>query len=90
MELAQWCKGQRGRQQGLSKHLGVKQPVVAAWLSRRRPVPVEHGAAIEAFTGGVVTRQHLFPNDWQRIWPELAAFPTSNDAHAAQVAQQGA
>lgn len=84
MELAQWCKEQRGRQQGLSKHLGVKQPVVAAWLSRRRPVPVEHGAAIESFTSGAVTRPELFPNDWRRIWPELAAYEA-----AGQVSQKG-
>lgn len=31
-----------------------------------------HGAAIEQFTQGAVTRQQMFPNDWQRIWPELA------------------
>jgi len=36
-------------------------------------VPIEHGAGIEAFTCGAVTRQALFPNDWHRIWPELAA-----------------
>ena len=40
----------------------------------RKPIPAVHGAAIEAFTGGAVTRKHLFPNDWARIWPELAAY----------------
>lgn len=39
----------------------------------RKPIPFQHGAAIEQFTGGAVTRQQMFPNDWQRIWPELAA-----------------
>lgn len=47
----------------------------------RKPVPVVHGAAIEAFTGGAVTRKQLFPNDWQRIWPELASADAANEAH---------
>lgn len=36
-----------------------------------KPVPVEHGAPIEAFSAGAVTRQQMFPHDWRRIWPEL-------------------
>lgn len=38
-----------------------------------KPVPVQRMAAIEAFTGGAVTRQSLRPHDWHQIWPELAA-----------------
>jgi len=52
----------------------------------RKPVPVVHGASIEAFTRGAVTRQAMFPNDWQRIWPELATIPefTTPQAQPAQ------
>lgn len=51
-----------------------------------KAVPVSHGAAIEQFTDGAVTRQQMFPADWQRIWPELAA----NDDTATAPANQGA
>lgn len=27
--------------------------------------------AIERLSGGIVTRKHLRPMDWQEIWPEL-------------------
>lgn len=31
-----------------------------------------NGADIEQITEGAVTRRDLRPDDWQRIWPELA------------------
>ncbi|WP_132477967.1 hypothetical protein [Paracandidimonas soli] len=31
-----------------------------------------NGAEIEAITGNAVTRRDLRPDDWERIWPELA------------------
>ncbi len=51
---------------------------VANW--RARGVPVVHCAAIEQATAGKVTRRDLRPDDWQRIWPELA---TPDSAKAA-------
>ena len=32
-----------------------------------------NGADIERITAGAVTRRDLRPDDWQRVWPELAA-----------------
>lgn len=78
--LKSWLSSERGRAIGLAKHLNVVPSFVNKMATGEKPVPVEHGAAIEAFTGGVVTRQHLFPNDWQRIWPELAAAQEANHA----------
>lgn len=37
----------------------------------RKPSP-ENCVLIEQATGGLVTRKDLRPDDWQRIWPELA------------------
>lgn len=45
--------------------------------AKRKPGPA-YCRAIEAATGGAVTRRDLRPNDWQKIWPELAV-----DASAA-------
>lgn len=77
--LKTWLQAEYGRQVRLAAHLGIPAPSVAGWLSGRRPVPVVHGAAIEQFTGGAVTRQDLFPTEWRRVWPELA-ISTQNTA----------
>lgn len=76
--LKSWLSSERGRAIGLAKHLDVVPSFVNKMAAGEKPVPVEHGAAIEAFTGGAVTRQHLFPNDWRRIWPELAAYEAAS------------
>jgi DNA-binding transcriptional regulator YdaS (Cro superfamily) len=46
--------------------------------SGEKPVPLKHAATIETFTSGEVTRKDLRPNDWQRIWPELADQASAN------------
>lgn len=45
--------------------------VVQQW--RRSGVPPIHCVALERETGGAVTRPQLRPDDFARIWPELAA-----------------
>lgn len=47
---------------------------IRQWHTRykgRIPIP-EYCVGLELATGGVVRRQDLRPDDWQRIWPELA------------------
>jgi len=56
----------------MSKILGLASPTVHQWITGRRPVPIERCVAIEVATGGAVTRQDLRPDDWWKIWPELA------------------
>ena len=82
-----WADGGRGRQAALAEKLGMKPSVVSSWLSGRRPVPVAHAAAIEILTGGAVTRKELFPQDWRRIWPELAESEQNQAAAPANQAQ---
>lgn len=87
--LKAWLSAERGRALGLAKHLGVVPSFVNKMATGEKPVPFEHGAAIEVFTRGAVKRQTMFPNDWQRIWPELAAYEaaqsqaTEEAGHAA-------
>jgi DNA-binding transcriptional regulator YdaS (Cro superfamily) len=70
--LKSWMESERGRGGALARHLRVPGSFVSKMASGGKPIPVIHGAAIEQFTQGAVTRQQMFPNDWQRIWPELA------------------
>lgn len=51
----------------------ITQQRVRNWAARGDSVPTEFIAAIEQATDGKVTRKDMRPNDWQTIWPELAA-----------------
>lgn len=68
----------------LAAAVGVVQGAVSNWRMRGSAVPVEHCATIEIATNGAVTRRDLRPDDWQKIWPELAAA----QPHQAQPATQ--
>lgn len=72
MDLQDWLKQEHGRQAALARHLGIKPPQVADWISRDKPIPLVHMAAIEVFTEGAVTRRDMRPEDFAHIWPELA------------------
>ena len=63
--------GSVGSYRALAEILGVTKGAVHQWMQHGRRVPIEHCAAIEAATAGVVTRQMLRPDDWRLIWPEL-------------------
>lgn len=78
----------RGQQVRLASLVGVRPPVVAGWVSGKRPIPISHMATIEAFTHGAVTRQAMRPADWQTIWPELAEAAASEPNQAAAHADQ--
>jgi len=69
-DLLQWAKAGRGRVSALAGRLGVSASFAHKIIHGKKPVPVEHGARIEAFTG--VSRKQLFPAQWQEIWPEMA------------------
>ena len=54
----------------LAEAIGTKSSVVSNWRQRKTLPPPEYCPAIEQITG--VTRRDLRPDDWERIWPELA------------------
>lgn len=56
----------------LARRLGVSSADVSNWRHGRRAVPIVRAVDIEAATDGAVTRKELRPEDWRRIWPELA------------------
>lgn len=71
-QLNLWLKAERGRAAALARHLGVSQAFMSDMASGEKSIPTDHMAAIEAFTAGAVTRREMCPQDWARIWPELA------------------
>jgi DNA-binding transcriptional regulator YdaS (Cro superfamily) len=90
MKLASWLAQQRGRQAALAAHLNIKQPQVAAWLSGKRPVPLEHCPRIQQFTAGAVTCEELRP-DQVEYFALIRAQAAANDpAHEAAPAAPAA
>jgi DNA-binding transcriptional regulator YdaS (Cro superfamily) len=73
MKLSEYLSKERGLTAALAKALNAHAPDVSRWADGSRPIPHKYGAGIEAFTLGEVTRQEMFPNEWESIWPELIA-----------------
>lgn len=87
--LKKWLSAERGRGVRLAACLRVPPSFVAKMASGDKPVPLEHAARIEVFTDGAVTRKAIRPDDWARIWPELAESeqnPPVAPAHQAPAA----
>jgi DNA-binding transcriptional regulator YdaS (Cro superfamily) len=72
MNLSTYLSQERGRQAALARAIGAHAPDVSRWAKGTKSLPMRHAAAIEVATGGLVTRKEMFPNEWQRNWPELA------------------
>lgn len=71
-QLNEWLRAERGRAASLARHLGISQPFMSDMASGEKSIPIQHMPAIEAFTEGAITRKDMRPDDWSRIWPELA------------------
>ena len=61
-----------GSQAEMARILAVTPGMINQLVKGLRPVPVEHCKAIAKATGDEVSCRDLRPNDWQKIWPELA------------------
>lgn len=72
MDLKTYFNEERGRQAALARALDAHAPDLSKWASGDRPIPEKYGAQIETATNGAVTRKEMFPDDWQKMWPELA------------------
>lgn len=68
---------------------GVKPPSVSEWKSNNRIPDDKHiRLAVIAEARGIAMRKDLRPDDWQRIWPELARISEPTDHHAEDDACQ--
>jgi DNA-binding transcriptional regulator YdaS (Cro superfamily) len=57
----------------LADYLKVTPAAIGNW--KLRGVPIEKCPEIERFGCPAATRRDLRPNDWEKIWPELAESP---------------
>jgi DNA-binding transcriptional regulator YdaS (Cro superfamily) len=70
-----------GSQQALADGLNIKSPSISGWRQSGK-VPVERCAAIEAATGGRVTRNELRPD----VFGPLPPRPADQDEPQREVA----
>lgn len=75
-----------GSQAEMARILEVTPAMINQLMKGSRPVPVEHCYAIEVASKGSVTRRDLRPDDWQKIWPELAHLAPAGVAPSQAVA----
>lgn len=55
-----------------ARAIGVRPQQLDNWLRRDKEIDPVYCSLIERATEGAVSRRDLRPDDWQRIWPELA------------------
>ncbi len=77
--LARQASDENGGPTALARKVGRTPSEVSQWISGVRPIPLASAARVESVSS--VTRQQLFPDDWQQIWPELALAAAQEVTH---------
>lgn len=73
MDLKTYIEVTNASKSAMARDLTVSYDQLNQWCTGRRPIPVKHCTAIESLTKGYVSRKDMRPDDWQAIWPDLAA-----------------
>lgn len=81
MQLNEYFQEKRGRQARLARAIGAHASDLCDWASGERPIPIKYGYLIEQETGMAVTRKEMFPDEWEKLWPELAHTDASKKRH---------
>ncbi|MEC3764994.1 transcriptional regulator [Cupriavidus sp. SS-3] len=74
-------QGGRGTAARLASGLGVSPSFLSQMAKGTAAISPERCVLIEQHTLGVVGRRDLRPQDWHRIWPELANLPAPSGTH---------
>lgn len=73
MNLKQYIlKSDRGTAAALAEKLVISPSYLSQLASGKAPISTERAVEIETHTGGVVTREEMFPDSYLAKWPELA------------------
>ena len=79
MNLKQYIQEERGNATSLAQKLGVSLSYLSQMASGAAPTSSARAGDIFTFTDGKVTRQELRPDDFWRIWPDLAHLAPSEE-----------
>lgn len=81
MQLKEYLsKLERGEKSRLAEEMGISLSYLLQLASTAAPISPTRAVEIEKLTNGAVTRKDMFPNDWEKIWPELADAPRTTGA----------
>jgi DNA-binding transcriptional regulator YdaS (Cro superfamily) len=73
MNLKQYIlKSDRGTAATLAEKLNISPSYLSQLASGKAPISTERAVEIELHTGGLVTREEMFPDSFLAKWPELA------------------
>lgn len=84
MKDMRWAIKDSGGLSAVAARLGVTPQRLNNWIARG--VPVEYAWELEIATEGRVTRSDLRPDDWDRIWPDLAGTASTSHPHVEKAA----
>lgn len=73
MDLKNYISVERGRAATLAARINVSPSYLSQLVGGSSAISPERCVEIERATDGEVTRKDLRPDDWEKIWPELAA-----------------
>lgn len=65
-------KAPRGTAKQMAVDLDISPSMLSQIAAGTVPVSAERAVDIEKVSQGKVSRKTFFPNNWKRIWPELA------------------
>lgn len=74
----------------VARALRVSTQTVCFYRDGKRRFNSDHGATLEALTDRQVTRKHIWPVSWPRIWPELASVDAPDSSQSPERAEAGA
>lgn len=77
MNLATYLKKTQLNKAAFAREVGISSALLYQFETGLRPVPPQHCPAIVRASDGEVTCKDLRPDDWRRIWPELAEKTTT-------------
>jgi DNA-binding transcriptional regulator YdaS (Cro superfamily) len=71
---------ERGAASRLAEQLGVSPSFLSQMASGEAAISHKRCVQLEFLTDGAVSRKDTRPDDWQELWPELAALTTKRRA----------
>lgn len=83
MKLKEYFVTRHGEQAKMAKTLGVSTSQMSQMVNGTCAISNERCVLIETITSGVVSRKDLRPDNWQKLWPELAQQDQMNSKDAA-------
>lgn len=75
MNLPTYLNETGTKKSDFARAIKVSPALLHQWIEGIRPVAIPQCVVIERETVGRVSRKDLRPDDWEKIWPELAVPP---------------